>query len=618
MTVETQEKDLLRFLTAGSVDDGKSTLIGRLLYESNGIYEDQLSSIRKVSFQRNSTPDLSLITDGLKAEREQGITIDVAYRYFSTPRRKFIVADTPGHEQYTRNMTTGASTAEVAVILIDARKGLLQQTRRHTLIAWLLGIRQVIVAVNKMDLVNFDGEIYRDIVAEFDLFAKGLSGVQTKFVPVSATGGDNIVYKSLHMPWNDGPTLLHLLETVRVGRSADMQSLRFPIQTTIRQPPDFRGYAGQIASGILRTGQKVMSLPSRKVTEIRKISLSAEVLQQASAPLSVTLELADELDTGRGDMFVEPEYAGTTSCKLEAIAIWMTESRMAAGSTYILKHTTQTVSARIVRIHSIVDVNTLADIDAHALQCNDIGRIEIETSRPIFLDSYKDNRATGSFILIDARSGDTVAAGMISDASPNIVSGSVVGVDSGHDKTNKQGLTVWFTGLSGSGKTTICRAVETELLARGLKVEVLDGDVVRRNLSKDLGFSESDRMENIRRIAFVAQLLTRHGIVVLVAAISPYRSGREEARTGIENFMEVFVNAPLAVCEGRDPKGLYRRARAGEIQGFTGIDHPYEVPLSPDVECHTDIENLTESSSRVMGAVLHFLSAPTSNCNGQE
>jgi bifunctional enzyme CysN/CysC len=599
------QRELLRFLTAGSVDDGKSTLIGRLLYDSNGVYDDQLSSVRKASALKNVELDLSLITDGLRAEREQGITIDVAYRYFSTPRRKFIIADAPGHEQYTRNMATGAATAELAVILVDARKGVLRQTRRHTLIAGLLGIRQMIVAVNKMDLVDYSQSKFDSICGEFKEVAKSVQGVLLNFVPLSALQGDNVIRPSERMAWYEGLSLLDLLETAPVERPNG--ALRFPVQCVVRPSQDFRGYAGQVASGVLRPGQEVVVLPSGQQTRVKEIVLYNRILEEAYPPMSVVLTTTDHIDLGRGDMLAAPDQMPATSVSLTAYLIWMSHATLRQGARYLIKHTTKVLCARVSRLLHKIDINSFEKVDADSLEFNEIGEVQIDLQNPIFCDPYDYNRNTGSFIVIDPNNNDTVAAGMILEANVVQAGDGLDELAAGSQISLRQGLTVWFTGLSGAGKTTICRTVATELLARGFQVEVIDGDTIRRHLCKDLGFSKHDRDENIRRIAFVSRLLTRNGTVVLVSAISPYRATRDEARRIIGNFLEVYVNTPLAVCELRDPKELYQKARSGKIQGFTGIDDPYEPPVSPEIVCNTEHESTRESSLKVIGSVLSYL-----------
>jgi bifunctional enzyme CysN/CysC len=616
LTNKAAEQSLLRFLTAGSVDDGKSTLIGRLLYEADGIYEDQLASVRKASSSRNVDLDLSLLTDGLRSEREQGITIDVAYRYFSTPKRKFIIADVPGHEQYTRNMATGASTAELALLLVDARKGILSQTRRHSLVCWQFGIRQIIVAVNKMDLVGFNERVFCAIREEFNGFAESLEGVRFHFIPLSALQGDNVATYSYRMPWYQGPCLLELLETVP-AEPMRYAALRFPVQAVIRPSQDFRGYAGQVGSGTVSVGQEVVALPSRQRTRIKEILLHTQALERACASRSVVLTTTDHIDLGRGDMLVTPEHLPAIAMKITAQVIWMSAVPLRQDARYLVKHTTKVVCGTVSQVHNKIDISNFERLEVDSLQFNEIGEVRIDLHNPIFCDPYRCNRTTGSLILIDPLSNDTVGAGMIvetvsapgSDAPDQFVDGSHL--------ANQQGLTIWFTGLSASGKTTICKAVAAELLARGLRVETIDGDIIRKHLCKDLGFGKRDRDENIRRIAFIAQLLTRNGIVVLVSAISPYREARNEARRTVGEFMEVYVDADLAVCELRDPKELYRKARLGEIRGFTGVDDPYEPPLTPEVVCNTEQESVRESSLKVVEAALNRLSSKTSRQNSE-
>jgi bifunctional enzyme CysN/CysC len=579
-------KDLLRFTTAGSVDDGKSTLIGRLLHDTRGVYEDQLESVRKASRDSNAEGfDLALITDGLRAEREQAITIDVAYRYFQTPRRKFIIADTPGHEQYTRNMATGASTASLAVILLDARHGVLQQSRRHAYIAALLGIRKLAVAVNKMDLVDFRRDVFERIRNEFAAVAAKLGVEEPFFVPVSARDGDNVATRGARTPWYQGPSLLEYLETVEVEPAGSAGPLRFPVQLAIRPHLDFRGYAGQIVSGRLREGDRVLALPS---------GLETRVAALEGLEVCPTVCLTDQIDISRGDMLVDPSAPPSVGREFAATLIWMAAEPLRPESAYLLKHTTRQVCANVRSVRHVVDIGTLDPGPAAELKLNDIAEVEIETHHPIFFDPYRKNRATGSFILIDMISIRTVAAGMILEQ---------LGRASRPIAQPHRGLTVWFTGLSASGKTTLCRAVHERLAARGCRLELLDGDTVRKHLSKGLGFSREDRNENIRRIGFVAGLLTRNGVIALAAAISPYRAVRDEVRASIGDFVEVYVNAPLEVCESRDPKGLYRKARAGQLPAFTGIDDPYEPPLDPEVECRTDREPLEECIAKVLAAI---------------
>jgi bifunctional enzyme CysN/CysC len=599
-----RERDLLRFITAGSVDDGKSTLIGRLLHDSNAIYQDQLASLRAASTLNGTHGiDFSLVTDGLRAEREQGITIDVAYRYFATARRKFIIADAPGHEQYTRNMATGASTASLAVLLVDAHKGLLQQTHRHAVIAWLLGIRYFAVVINKMDLVGFSEEIFHRIESEFTDFVARLGPAQLYFVPASALDGDNVVHSSPRTPWFQGPCLLEHLETVAIHGGQDLHRFRLPVQYVIRDSAGARRYAGQIASGVLRPGDPVLIAPSGRTARVSSIRLGEEELECAFPPLSVSLALEEEIDVGRGNMLADPRSPTMMARRVAATLLWMGNQPLAVGRTYLIKHTTRQVCGSIVRIHSILDPATLARQPANSLALNEFGEVEIEGHQPLYADTYGQNRVTGSFIVIDPNTNETVAAGMISGEAPRSngdspAQGTTIATG---------GLTLWFTGLSSAGKSTICQALYEKLWARGYKVEWLDGDIVRQHLSKDLGFSKQDRDENIRRIGFVAELLTRNGVIVLVSAISPYGSVRDEVRRRIGNFLEVYVNAPLAICEQRDVKGLYRRARTGEIHHFTGVDDPYEAPAAPEIECRTDRETLAESTAKVLEAVDRWL-----------
>lgn len=608
MNSSEKPKGLLRFLTAGSVDDGKSTLIGRLLYEAGGVYEDQLHSVRKASKQGEEL-DLSLITDGLKAEREQAITIDVAYRYFSTAKRKFIIADTPGHEQYTRNMVTGASTADAVVLLVDACKGLLEQTRRHLYILWLLGIRHVILAVNKMDLVHYDQDRFIEIQCAFADSTAFMPGARTYFIPLSARKGDNVVRSSEAMTWYSGPTLLELLESIPAGNNCGCDHLRFPIQNVIRLSTDFRGYAGQMVAGILRPGQEAVALPSGQRTRVKQVMLYKQLLEEAVAPQSVVVTLEDQIDLGRGDMLVDPERAPIVSNKFFADLIWMSERPLKKNVPYLIKHATQVLCCSVREVFHKIDVSRFEPTETSSLVFNELGRVSIEAHKPMFFDPYAANHTMGSFIMIDPACNDTVAAGLISERSATLIEDARVGDIRPMAGLDFPGLTLWFTGLSGAGKTTLCNSVSTELLARGFKVEILDGDTVRKSLNCDLGFSRQDRDENIRRIGFVAELLSRHGVIVLVAAISPYRAVRAELRKSIPNFMEIYVNAPLAICEQRDPKGLYHRARKREITGFTGIDDPYEPPQAPDVECATDWETVKTSTNKVISMVSEFLAA---------
>jgi bifunctional enzyme CysN/CysC len=584
--------ELLRLSTAGSVDDGKSSLIGRLLYDSGGIYDDQLQAIGRAS--RNGALELAFVTDGLRAEREQGITIDVAYRYFSTKRRKFIIADTPGHEQYTRNMATGASTAQVSLVLMDARKGVLPQTIRHAFIAWLLGIRRFVVVVNKMDLVGFREDVFEGIRRQFESLKDRLDGADFYFVPVVATDGDNVVQPSKRMDWFNGPSVLEYLETVPVAESANGRPFRMPVQHVIRAE-DYRGYAGQIVSGSVAVGDEIEVFPSRRKVRVARIPSFQGDLTEAFAPMSVSLCLDDHVDVSRGDVLADTTSPPQSSRSFRARVVWMSETPLAANRPYLLKHMSQIVCGEVTRIHSRLDLTDLSEQPAVSLGLNDIGIVTLQTHRALFCDPYQVNRKTGSFIFVDPITNLTVGAGMIEEVQEDRASRGRSAIP--------DGVTVWLTGLSSAGKSTLSRAVYERLWARGHRVELLDGDEVRQHLSRGLSFSKEDRNENIKRIGFVAEMLARHGVIAIVSAISPYREVRDEVRARITNFLEVYVNAPIGTCEERDVKGLYRRARAGEIPGFTGIDDPYEPPLSPEVECRTDRETIAESAQKIVDAV---------------
>ena len=600
-------KDLLRFLTCGSVDDGKSTLIGRLLYDSKMIYEDQLAAVRHDSQKYGTTDtdfDPALLTDGLKAEREQGITIDVAYRYFSTSKRKFIIADTPGHEQYTRNMATGASNCDLAIILIDARHGVTVQTKRHSFIVSLLGIVHIIVAINKMDLMDWSEEVYDKIRRDYNDMAARLSFKDVHFIPISALKGDNVVDPSPNMPWYNGPTLLHHLENVNISTSRNLIDMRFPVQYVIRPNLDFRGFAGTIASGVVRPGDKVMVLPSRKTTTVKTITTWDGNLDYAFAPMSVVLTLNDEVDASRGDIIVPVNNLPRIETEFDAMLVWMDEKPADEGREYFLKHCSSITPATLDKIRYEIDVNTGHKKDANGhLQLNAIARIHLAMHRPLVYDIYVRNHATGSFILVDKLTNATVAAGMIiarmsavetkedKPKSENITREiSYVSQEDRQALLKQKPQTLWFTGLSGSGKSTIAKLLEKTLIDNGKLCFLLDGDNIRHGLNKDLGFSPEDRKENIRRIAEVAKLMNDAGLIVLTAFISPYREDRDMARQiiGDENFREIYVSTPLAACEERDPKGLYKKARAGQIKGFTGIDAPYEPPENPALVIETE------------------------------
>ena len=590
---------LLRLATAGSVDDGKSTLIGRLLYDSKAVMEDQLAAVERTSRERgNEYTDLALVTDGLRSEREQGITIDVAYRYFATARRKFIIADTPGHLQYTRNMVTGASTAQLVIVLVDARHGLLEQSRRHAFLASLLGVQHIVLAVNKMDLIDWDQERYTWIRDEFHAFAARLDIHDVTTIPISALHGDNVVTKSDKAPWYDGPPLLSHLEDVYIAGDRNLVDVRFPVQYVIRpqtrEHADHRSYAGTVASGIMRPGDEVVVLPSGKTSLITAIDGPEGPVAEAFPPMAVSISLADDIDISRGDLLARPQNQPAATIEFDAMVCWMAdEAALEPGRDYVIKHTTRTTRVRVTALDYRLDVNTLhRDKSATALKLNELGRVSLRTQVPLLLDEYTRNAATGSFILIDPDTNVTVAAGMVRDttpvatrtATPNTVRHQSL-VTAGERLT--RGRTVWFTGLSGSGKSSVAVLAEQSLLEHGCPAYILDGDNLRHGLNADLGFTMADRAENLRRLAHVATLMADAGLTVLVPAISPMAEHRELARTvhteaGIE-FFEVFVDTPLADCERRDPKGLYAKARAGEITHFTGIDSPYQRPKNPDL-----------------------------------
>ncbi len=675
-----ETKDLLRLLTCGSVDDGKSTLIGRLLYDSHMIYEDQLAAVTKDSKVHGTTGDdfdPALLTDGLKAEREQGITIDVAYRYFSTDKRKFIIADCPGHEQYTRNMATGASTCNLAVILIDARHGVITQTKRHSFICSLLGIKHVVVAVNKMDLIDWSEEVYEKIREDYNAFVARLGFSDIHFIPMSALKGDNVVDHSQNMAWYDGPTFLHHLEGVNISTDRNLIDMRFPVQYVLRPHLNFRGFSGTIASGFMRVGDEVMSLPSRRASRLKAIIGPDGEIAEAFAPMAVTVTLEDEIDVSRGNMLVPVKNLPHVGNEFEAMVVWMHETPAKAGRSYLIKQTTNMVPGVLADIRYKVDVNTMrkqaggeapavktvqrgensSDFNersdstfnelnaATELQLNEIARVHITLHRPIAFDPYEKNRSTGAFIIVDRMTNITVGAGMIVDrvvpkpkssapVSKNIVkTASLVSDEDRRKLLNQKGATLWLTGLSGSGKSTIARQLERELTDMGHACYILDGDNIRHGLNRDLGFSMEDRSENIRRIGEVARLFNEAGIIVITAFISPYREDRKQARAIVNGgivddgetvqdvkiekdssastisesserfnglneggarlndstnpretrFVEIFVDTPIEICERRDPKGLYKKARAGEISQFTGITDPYEPPQKPEI-----------------------------------
>ncbi|USZ49730.1 sulfate adenylyltransferase subunit CysN [Halomonas sp. DN3] len=605
---EHENKDLLRFITCGSVDDGKSTLIGRLLHDSKMIYEDQLAAITQASRTSGTTGDevdLALLVDGLQSEREQGITIDVAYRFFSTDKRKFIIADTPGHEQYTRNMATGASTASLAVILIDARYGVQTQTRRHSFICDLLGIQHLVVAINKMDLVEYSEARYEEIVAEYQTIASKLNARDIQFVPMSALKGDNVVNPSESMAWYQGPAMLELLENVEISHDQNLRDLRLPVQYVNRPNLDFRGYCGTLAAGVLMPGKAVRALPSGKTTTVERIVTFDGDLEAAYPGQAITVTLSDEIDVSRGDWIVAEEDTVPLASTFEADIVWMHETPLEPGRLYDLKLATRDLAGKVTAIDYQVDVNSLEQRHAEKLDLNAIARCQVELTAPVPVDDYRTNPGTGSLIIIDRLTNITVGAGMIHqpldselpyefrehDSKANVVWNRTSVTQQMREQINGHGgKCVWFTGLSGSGKSTLANALEVELNRRGYHTMLLDGDNVRHGLCKDLGMGEEDRAENIRRVGEVARLFAEAGIIVITAFISPFRADRDAARALFEqgDFLEVHVDTPLDVCEKRDPKGLYQKAREGKISDFTGINSPYEVPTSAELAVNTD------------------------------
>ena len=672
--------DLLRFSTAGSVDDGKSTLIGRLLYDTKSIFEDQLDAIGQASRRRGEALNLALLTDGLRAEREQNITIDVAYRYFATPRRKFIIADTPGHVQYTRNMVTGASTSELAIVLVDARKGVLTQSKRHGFIASLLRIPHVVVAVNKMDLVDHREDIFTRIVDAYQEFAEKLDVRNLVFIPISALNGDNVVERSTNMPWYSGPTLLYHLETVNVGADRNLVDFRFPVQYVIRPHQDFRGFAGRIASGTITPGEAVIVLPSGHTSRVKSIETPDGSVPEAVEGEPIVLTIEDEIDISRGDMIVRTMNVPTPDTRFDATICWLSETALDPAVSYVLRHTTRTVRGRVSRLHYRINVDTLHRERAESLGLNEIGRVEITTSLPIFFDPYSRNRETGSFILVDPFTNATVAAGMIRDVrtaetlfgvagegvvipseAPKARSRGIAGVPEGgpldrpHGDSSSArkrapaaasrrplGMTqaprpsatplggtaspnvtwqdatisraerearighkaavVWFTGLSGSGKSTIAALVERALFDAGVQTITLDGDQLRHGLNGDLGFSPEDRRENIRRVGEVARLFFEQGSVVLCTFVSPYRADRDRARALVPDgrFFEIYVECDIEECKRRDPKGLYRDAARARITDMTGISAPYESPERPELITRTDVQTAETAAAAVL------------------
>jgi bifunctional enzyme CysN/CysC len=616
---QQEEKELLRFITCGSVDDGKSTLIGRLLYESKQIFDDQLDALESDS-KRHGTQgeriDFALLVDGLSAEREQGITIDVAYRFFSSAKRKFIVADTPGHEQYTRNMVTGASTADLAVLLVDARKGVLTQTRRHSYLAQLVGIRRFVLAVNKMDLVDYDQGAFDAITADYRAFAANIGIEDWAAIPVSGLNGDNVMSRSDAMPWYDGPSLLDHLDTVPLDALADIDKpMRMPVQWVNRPNQNFRGFSGEIASGTIGPGAEVRILPSGKVTRVGRVVTMGGDLDEATAGESVTLTLTEEVDCSRGDVIAAAGAPPEVADQFEATIVWMADEELLPGRGYWLKLGTQMVTVMIQAPKYEVNVNTLEHLAATTLGLNSIGVAEIATDREIVFESYaveglSPNRALGGFILIDKLTNATVGCGMIHFALRRALNVHRQHLDVSREThaglKGQKPAVLWFTGLSGAGKSTIANLVEKKLAARGRHTFLLDGDNIRHGLNRDLGFTEADRIENIRRVGEVARLMADAGLIVLTAFISPFRAERHMVRRMIPEgeFIEVFVDTPLAEAEKRDVKGLYAKARAGELKNFTGIDSPYEAPESAEIHIDTTSMSADEAAELIVEALL--------------
>jgi bifunctional enzyme CysN/CysC len=609
--------ELLRLATAGSVDDGKSTLIGRLLFDAKGIFEDQLDAIRGTSEQRgHHETDLALLTDGLRAEREQGITIDVAYRYFATPKRKFIIADTPGHYQYTRNMVTGASSAHLSLILIDARKGVIEQTRRHAFLSSMLGVPHMVVCVNKMDLVDWDQGRYEEIKSDFMEFAARLNVHDITFVPICAVRGDNVVQRSENMWWYDGTPLLTHLESVYIGSDENFIDPRFPVQYVIRsqtpENPDFRGYAGTVASGVLRPGDELLVLPTGTTSRIASIVTADGEVAEAFPPMSVVVRLEDDIAVTRGDILCRPNNRPTMTHDIEATVCWMDErSSLSEGRSYFLKHSTRTVRATVQSLQYRLDINGLhRDDTASTLELNEIGRVSFRCTEPLLVDDYTTNRTTGSFIVIDPQTNATAGAGVIrvlatTHASPNVVRHGVrLSRSERFAALGTSGATVLFTGLSGAGKSTLAAGVEEAYVNSGRPAFLLDGDNLRHGLNGDLGFSDRDRTENVRRAGEVARMFADAGSLALIALICPFEEDRQLIRALHEEaglpYAEVFVDTSLDECERRDPKGLYRRARAGQLPGFTGIDSTYEPPTNPDLVLNPGSGSIPEQVSRVL------------------
>jgi bifunctional enzyme CysN/CysC len=609
---QQREIDLLRFITCGSVDDGKSTLIGRLLHDTRQVFDDQLNAVANDSKRWGTTgevPDLALLVDGLQAEREQGITIDVAYRYFSTPKRKFIVADCPGHEQYTRNMATGASTADAAVVLVDAEKGVRVQTRRHTHIVALLGVQTIVVAVNKMDRIAYDKAKFESIAAEVVTYARKLGVKNIEVIPVAALVGVNVVTRGTQeTPWYNGRTLLEALEGIETDRTDLLKEMRFPIQLVSRPDANFRGYAGTIASGEIAVGDSVLALPSRKSSKVREITTADGPLEKAGTHQAVTVVLEDEIDLSRGDVLVHPDHRPTLARTFDAHMLWMGEAPLLPGKRYEFKIGSRYVKGLVDSIQHRIDVNDLTTRAAEALDLNGLARVRIALEEPVAIDDYKLSRATGSFIVVDLLHFGTVGAGMVIAPTQTTRSTDVVwqptkvSASIRANQKNQRPAVIWFTGLSGSGKSTISNALEQALVQRGHHSYLLDGDNVRHGLNKDLGFSDADRNENIRRIGEVSSLFVDAGLLVITAFISPFRADRNRIREriGDAQFIEVYLSTSLEDCERRDPKGLYKKARAGQIREFTGIDSPYEPPIAPQITIDTSKQDLGTSVEQIL------------------
>ena len=616
-----QKKELLRFLTCGSVDDGKSTLIGRLLHDTKMIYEDQLAAVKRDSEKVGTTGageiDLALLTDGLKAEREQGITIDVAYRYFSTDRRKFIIADTPGHEQYTRNMATGASTCQLAIILIDARYGVMTQTRRHSFIVSLLGIRHVVVAINKMDLVDYSRDVFERIKDDYTGFVAKLDLHDIMFIPMSALKGDNVVTKCDSMPWYSGPPLLDHLETVHIASDRNLTDLRFPVQYVIRPNLDFRGFAGTVASGVLRKGAEVMVLPSGKRSTVKSIVTYDGELEEAFAPLAVTVTLTDEVDVSRGDMLVLPDNAPHVTSEIDAMVVWMAEQPLVPGRQYLLKQTTRQISAEVVSFRYGVDVNTLEHRVVPRLELNEVGLVQLSLTQPLACDPYRSNASTGAFILIDRLTNNTVGAGMIVETGSGRASGDVWGSEPAVSLKLRESLiapsereqrysqvpaTVLLVGLTGSGKSRIAYALERRLWDEGRSVTVLYGQSMRQGLNRDLGFTADDRSENLRRSAEVAKLMNDAGVITIAAFVAPHEAVREKAKQliGQDRVLEIYCTAPMDVLRSRDQSGAYKLADAGKIAQMPGVSATFEEPKTPDLTLQTDQISVEESVNLIV------------------